>query len=416
MAPTTRAAWVLVAAAVAALLIHPAVAIAIGIGLVAASIADLRSIKEPPNVRREVPVVLARGVPARLQIRVRARSAHTVRIRQPRTADLDVVPNEDVGGLESLIVGRRRGRHQLPAVAAASTGPMGLIRRHAAAGEPTDVLVYPDLPAARRLAIAVRQGRFRDPGRRTRGPLGLGTEFESIRDYLPDDDIRQVNWRVSARLGRPMSNQYRVEQDRDVICLVDSGRLMSAPLGSAMDRLDIAMDCVTAVALVAEELGDRCGVIAFSDRIRRQVRPRRGGADEVVGAVFDLEPEPVDSDYELAFRTVRSGKRAFVLVLTDVIDPAAASPLVDALPFLARKHALAVASVLDPDVDAALSSTPADIGDVMRQAVAVDVLDSREATVLTLRRAGAEVLESAPELLATRCVGAYLRAKAAAKL
>ena len=63
----------------------------------------------------------------------------------------------------------------------------------------------------------MRQGRFRDAGRRTRGPLGLGTEFESIRDYPPDDDIRQVNWRATERIGRPMSNQYRVEQDRDVM-------------------------------------------------------------------------------------------------------------------------------------------------------------------------------------------------------
>ena len=83
-------------------------------------------------------------------------------------------------------------------VALRSQGPLGLGRwRHEGAGEQRGP-VYPDMPAARRLAIAVRQGRFRDPGRLTRGPLGLGTEFESIRDYLPDDDIRQVNWRATA--------------------------------------------------------------------------------------------------------------------------------------------------------------------------------------------------------------------------
>ena len=53
-----------------------------------------------------------------------------------------------------------------------------------------------------------------------------------IRDYQPDDDIRQVNWRATARLGRPMSNQYRLEQDRDLLLLIDAGRLSTAPLGS----------------------------------------------------------------------------------------------------------------------------------------------------------------------------------------
>ena len=406
----------MVGAAAAGLIVHPALGVAVVIALLVAAVVDIRSIASTPGVRRSTPNVLARGVPSRMDVRLRSRPGISVRVRQPRTADLDVVPNEDIGGLEALVVGTRRGRHQLPAVAIASTGPLGLMKRHVTVGEAAELLVYPDLPAARRLAMSVRQGRFRDPGRRTRGPLGLGTEFESIRDYLPDDDIRQVNWRVSARLGRPMSNQYRVEQDRDIICLVDTGRLMSAPLGAELDRLDLAMDCVTAIALVAEELGDRCGVIAFSDRIRRLVRPRRGGAEAVVGAVFDLETESVDSDYELALRTVRTGKRAFLLVLTDILDPAAASPLVDALPFLARKHALAVASATDPDIGQVLAATPTEPGDVMRQAVAMDVLEGRRATIATLRRAGAEVLEGSPEALATRCVGAYLRAKAAARL
>jgi uncharacterized protein (DUF58 family) len=229
-------------------------------------------------------------------------------------------------------------------------GPLGLAAWYRRGGEPNEVLVYPDLPAAWRLVLAVRQGRFRDPGRLTRGPLGLGTDFESIRDYLPDDDIRQVNWRATARLGRPMSNQYRVEQDRDVVCMLDVGRLMAAPLGDRT-RLDATVDAATAVALVADEVGDRAGVIAFDDRVRRRLPPARGGGDAVVRAIFDVEPTAVDSDYELAFRAVGSGKRAFVLVLTDLLEEAAAQPLLDAMPVLARRHAVVVAGVIDPDLE-----------------------------------------------------------------
>ena len=151
------------------------------------------------------------------------------------------------------------------------------------------MLVYPDLPAARRLALSVRQGRFRDQGRLTRGPLGLGTDFESIRDYSPDDDARQINWRATDRLGRPMSNQFRVEQDREVMLLIDAGRLMGAPLEDRT-RLDAAVDAAVTVALVADVVGDRCGVVAFDDGIRRRLPPRRAGGDAVVRALFDLEP------------------------------------------------------------------------------------------------------------------------------
>ena len=119
-----------------------------------------------------------------------------------------------------------RRRH--PRDRAARARPLGPHGRRA-----RRVRVFPDLQTARRLALAVARGRFRDQGATARGPLGLGTEFELIRDYEPDDDIRQVNWRATARLGRPMSNQYRLEQDRDLLLLIDAGRLSAAPLGAS---------------------------------------------------------------------------------------------------------------------------------------------------------------------------------------
>jgi uncharacterized protein (DUF58 family) len=135
-----------------------------------------------------------------------------------------------------------------------------------------------------------------------------------------------------------------------------------------------------------------------------------------VRAVFDLEPSAVDSDYELAFRTVGSGKRAFVLVLTDLLEETAAQPLVDAMPVLARRHAVVVAGVADPDLESMVRTPPGAPADVYAAAVALDVLDARARVAAQLRRGGADVVEASPELLPAACVGAYLRAKARARL
>ena len=105
-------------------------------------------------------------------------------LRQPRLADIAVEPPEAEGELDASLIALRRGRHVLPAPASRVTGPLGLGCWYHRPGEPVEVTVYPDLPAARRLRMAVRTGRFRQEGRRSRGPLGLGTEFESLRDYL----------------------------------------------------------------------------------------------------------------------------------------------------------------------------------------------------------------------------------------
>jgi hypothetical protein len=83
---------------------------------------------------------------------------------------------------------------------------------------------------------------------------------------------------------------------------------------------------------------------------------------------------------------------------------------------LARRHAVAVASARDPDLDALVTTPPRGEGDLYAMAVAVDVLDARRRAAKLVERAGAEVVEAAPGALAAACVGAYLRAKARARL
>jgi uncharacterized protein (DUF58 family) len=421
--PTPRLALLVAAAALGFLFLPAALPALVILALLAGAAGDALAVRRRPRLERRVPGILARGVPAPLVVDVDAGGA-AARVRQPVPPDLDLEPREADGSLTATVVPRRRGRHALPAPAVRVDGRFGLGRIHHRLGEDADVLVYPDMPAAHRLVAAVRQGRFRDPGVLTRGPLGLGTDFESIRDYLPDDDIRQVNWRASARTGRPMSNQYRVEQDRNVICCIDAGRLMAAPVSAGpgpttavpLTRLDAALDAVVAVALVADEVGDQAGAIAFDSAVRRRLAPRRRGGQAVVAAIFDLEPTSADSDYELAFRSLGGGKRALVVVFTDLLEEGAARSLVEAVPVLARRHHVVVASVTDPDLDRAVRTPPAEVRDVLAASVVVEALDARARVAAQLRRAGAEVLEAPPDGLAAACVGAYLRAKARSRL
>jgi uncharacterized protein (DUF58 family) len=415
VSPRPRAAYVFAAVALTALFVPlsfviPALLAAAGVTVIDALVA-----RRTPALERSAPALLSRGVPAPYSLAIASPTPGHTRLRQPTPPDLIVEPAEAEDAMEGSIVAARRGRHELPTPAVRTDGPLGLGCWFHRSGEVQEIHVYPDLPEAFRLAAAVRRNRFREAGERVRGALGLGTEFESIRDYLPDDDFRQINWRATHRMGRPMSNQYRIEQDRDVVCAVDIGRLMAAPLGD-QTRLDAAIDAAAAVAAVADVVGDRCGTLAFDSEVVRTLEPRRKGARPVIRALFDLEPTSVDSDYELAFQTIRDRKRAFVLVLTDLLEESAARPLVEAVPLLAQRHAIAVASAADTDLDDVVQREPVKPSDVYQASVALDVLSARSRVAAELRRAGAEVVEAAPGRLAAACVAAYLRAKRRARL
>ena len=416
MTPTTRVAYVLLAVALIALVVPGVVSFALVAVVVAATGIDGVIARRRLRVRRTVPRTLSRGVATRLLVETDATAPGRIEIRQARAADIEIEPSVGNGELDARLVAHRRGTAVLPPVTARGRGPLGLGRCTFSGEGEASLLVFPDVAAAQRLVVALRRGQFRDPGLRARGPLGLGTDFESIRDYQPDDDVRQINWTASDRVGRPMSNVYRIEQDRDVVCLLDAGRLMAAPLDLRTTRLDAAIDAVTMVALVADELGDRCGVTVFDGALRSQLRPRRSGGRVVVRTILDVEPTGIDSDYDLAFRSVSGGKRSLILVFTDLVDASAARALVASVPVLTRRHAVIVASVRDPDLDAALRRAPENAHHVYESAVAIDVLDERRRVANQLEHAGARVVDAPATALGEACVRAYLQLKARARL
>ncbi len=415
MSPTPRAAAALGVIAISALVVPLGLVALAALALAVATGIDAWSVRKPPTVSRALAPVLSRGVPVSLAIGARAPAARRLRVRQPAPPELLLEPAQGERTVNAQLIARVRGRHVLPELGTRAEGRLGLGAWYRLTGGQIETSVYPDLVAARRLALAAREGRLLDSSRRARGPIGLGTDFESVREWLPDDDVRHVNWSATQRLGRPMTNRYRLEQARDLIFLIDTGRLMAAPLGDRT-RLDTALDGVAAVAMAADELGDHCGAIAFDSGVRAELRPRRAGGRAVVQALFDLQPRPVDSDYEQAFGKVAGGKRALVLVLSDLFDVAAARAMVDAVPVLARRHAVLVATVTDPDLEQLVHAAPAEPADVYATAVALELLDSRAEAALLLRRAGARVVEASPDAFAAACVRAYLTAKATLRL
>ncbi len=418
MSPTALTAALLAALALAAFAL-PALLIALGAGaLLAAFAVDVGRVRRAPEARRELPELLSLGVPEHYTVLVTAPAGCGVRVRQPRPGDLEIEPNEARGrSLSGTLTARRRGRVRLAPVAVRLRGPLGLAAWTHSCGGEAGFDVYPDMPAAYRAAARARHTRYRDPGSRGRGPLGLGTEFESVREYSPDDDIRQVNWRATARLGRPMSNDYRLEQDRDVIAVVDAGRLMQAPLADRT-RLDAALDSIAALAATCDDGGDRFGVLAFDATERVWVPPGRRGGRAALAALYDLEPAPTDSDYGRAFQGLTAAKRALVFLFTDLVEEVAARPLVEAMPVLARRHAVTLVSARDVGLESAVTGErgeATEVLDVLRASVALDVLDARTRAAAVVRAAGAEIVEAPAEELAGAVVTSYLRAKTRAR-
>jgi len=416
--PTRWCAALLALVALGAALapVAPVVVVLAACAVVGLGLADAFVLRrQVPQATRSRPPVLARGAKVPFEVDVTLDSARSVRVRQPVPPELVLEPAEAPGrSLRATLLARHRGTHVVPPAVVRSSGPLGLARRDRTVLDPTPVTVFPDLPKARRMAMARRTARSAEEGR-IRSRLGLGTEFETVRDYSPDDDVRQINWMATSRVGRPMSNQYRVDENRDLLCMVDTGRLMAAPLAGGT-RLDVALDAVAALAVAVDDAGDRVGAMAFDSAVRRVLSPRRRGAEAVVRTLYDLEPVEQESAYDEAFQAASGRKRALLALFTDVMDGTAARPLIEAVPVLLRRHAVLIATCRDPDVVATAEASPGRIFDVYRSAVALEVLESRRRALAVLRALGAVVVDAEPEQFGAACVAGYVRLKQRARL
>ncbi|HVU73467.1 MAG TPA: DUF58 domain-containing protein [Mycobacteriales bacterium] len=414
MSPTPLAA-ALVAASGLLALASPWAGIPLAVIVVALTVQDALKVRTPPEGARFAPPLLSRGVPDVIRVDIRAEGS--LELAQPAVAGLAVGPLTlmDEGVWQASITATRRGRHRLPPVEVRLIGPWRLGAWTHEVGAPVDIAVYPDLPAARRLARALRSEAVDAAGATVSGPLGLGTDFEALRDYRPDDDVRMVNWKATGHYGRPMSNTYRVEQSRRVLLALDCGRLMAAPSPRGGTRLDAAVDAAAALAMAADAVGDRVGLVAYDDGVRAAVRPHVRSGDAVLRALADLEPRVVDSDLTSAVpvrELLGRGARATVVVLTELFDEAAARGLVAALPALTSRHAVIVISAVDSELENILRTPPEHYRDAAVMAAAADLAEARARARSLITRTGARVVEAAPDQLSAAAVAAYRQVKA----
>jgi len=109
-------------------------------------------------------------------------------------------------------------------------GPLGLMVRQARIEASNPVKVYPNLLDVRRYDLLLRRNRLQEMGLRSTRVFGEGNEFERLREYLPDDDFRRIDWKATARRNRPVTVEYQTERSQIIMCLIDIGRMMQALL------------------------------------------------------------------------------------------------------------------------------------------------------------------------------------------
>jgi uncharacterized protein (DUF58 family) len=240
---------------------------------------------------------------------------------------------------------------------------------------------------------------------------GVGTEFERLSEYRPGDDPRRIDWKTTARFRRPVVRRFQIERHRDVMVVIDCGRLMGADAGRG-SKLDCAVDSALLLCRTALEGGDRCGIALFDDRVLSYQPPRSGphALRSLVDQVYDVQSRWAESDFGLMFATLQSRqtKRSLVVILSDIVDVETSTRFRASLATLSRRHVVLFAGLQTPLLRQIVTEPVATLLDGSRKAVTFRILRERDEAMRSLKRSGVQVLDIEPSRLTVPLVNRFI--------
>ncbi len=293
-------------------------------------------------------------------------------------------------------------------------GPWGL--GSVIVSQPGEAVVraLPSVVAAPDATRAVRIAELREAGLRRLRRVGGGGEFEQLREYVPGDPYRAIDWKGTARRRWPVVRQYAHEWSRTVLLVLDNGR-SSMRVHSGRPALESAIDAMLLLAFVGLRHDDRVGLCVASSEVEHYLPPARGARSyrRLLDVAVTLRSRSafVDPVEVAKWLRARLTGRAIVIWLGDVLDPAVGEGLERAAALIGRRHDLLAVAFEDEALREALCAPVRTREDAARRAAALDVAQERARWQERLRRRGIHLVEAAAHRMGALAVEHYLEAR-----
>jgi uncharacterized protein (DUF58 family) len=308
----------------------------------------------------------------------------------------------------------KRGNYKFGKTAVRFLSRLGLVWCQTDLGAAQAVKVYPNMRRAREMELKALGAQSFLAIQRKSVRRGEGREFESMRDYVRGDELRHISWTATARRSKLITRQYQIERDQTIIIALDAGRLMTGRINDET-KFDTAIHASLAMMSACARAGDNCGLMVFGRKVKKYLPPKKGveHLDAVLEALHDLEPELIEPSYARAFQYIASTtkKRAFVVILTDLVDKESSKELINSLKLLRPRHLPLVVTIGDRDLNATVSEVPKELKEVFVQSAAEEIIHQRESALRLVETLGGLALDVTTSTLAPKLLETYLRVK-----
>lgn len=309
----------------------------------------------------------------------------------------------------------KRGVYDFGSLNVFARSPIQFFSRRYVFSEDKDVAVYPSFLQLRKYEIAAFAQKSYQMGLKKIRRIGHTMEFEQIKEYVPGDDPRFINWKATARRNDLMVNQYQEQRSQPIISIIDKGRAMKMPFDE-MTLLDYAINATLVISNIAIKKRDNAGVISFSNKMSGYIPPNRRSNQmhKIQEFLYAQKTNYKESNIDLLQRFIHANikQRSLLLFFTNFESISSMRRQLPYLRILAKRHLVVVIFFRNTELKKVLEEPTRKMRGIFTKVIAEKQYYDKNKMVKELKLNGIYSILTTPNNLTIDTINKYLEIKA----
>lgn len=308
-----------------------------------------------------------------------------------------------------------RGVYQFGNINLFSSSIINLAIRRQRIPQETAVPNYPSFLQLKKYDFIAFSNRLSFYGLKKIRRLGQTMEFEQIKEYIPGDDVRNINWKATAKRNELMVNQYQDQRSQPVYCIIDKGRVMQMPFNE-MSLLDYAVNASLVMSNIVLKKQDKAGIFTFSRHIEDRVKAERRNMQMqlILEALYNIETDFAESDFARLYIDIKHTikQRSLLLLFTNFETLDALHRQLPYLQALNKTHLLVVIFFENSELKKFAEQKAENTIEAFEKTIAEKFLYEKKLIVNELLKHGIQSILTEPQNLTVNTINKYLEIKA----
>jgi uncharacterized protein (DUF58 family) len=278
-----------------------------------------------------------------------------------------------------------------------------------------DVKVYPSYVQMKKYEFLAMHNNLTEFGMKKIRRIGQTMEFEQIKNYIPGDDVRNVNWKATAKRGELMVNQYQDEKSQPIYSIIDLGRVMKMPF-EGLSLLDYAINSTLAFSNIALLKNDKAGMLTFSKNVEKIIAAsnKKTNLSVINEELYNITTDFTDVNFALLYATIKRkiNQRSLLILYTNFEHISALKRQLPYLKAIAKKHLLVTVLFENTELDSLINENSEDLQSVYHKIIAEKYAFEKRLIVKELERNSIHAILTKPQQLSVNVINKYLEFKA----